>query len=177
MDEARQSAQVTVGKKNQSCFHVIRVENFRFHCRLQSTVGTANLRGEEKRFCLTNSRFPHSISQNSNRTRKFLSVPLCAVLFANSEGHHHLAVSTTPLSPRLLPLSSVASSIHNNTNIGSNIPIYSSINNIITQNMASSRVHHFKLVLLGDTAVGKSCLVVRFVRDEFFEFQEPTIGG
>lgn len=41
----------------------------------------------------------------------------------------------------------------------------------------SSRVCHFKLVLLGDTAVGKSCLVVRFVRDEFFEFQEPTIGG
>ena len=41
----------------------------------------------------------------------------------------------------------------------------------------SSRVCHFKLVLLGDSAVGKSCLVVRFVRDEFFEFQEPTIGG
>lgn len=36
---------------------------------------------------------------------------------------------------------------------------------------------HFKLVLLGDAAVGKSCLVVRFVRDEFFEFQEPTIGA
>lgn len=43
--------------------------------------------------------------------------------------------------------------------------------------MASQRVCHFKLVLLGDTAVGKSCLVVRFVRDEFFEFQEPTIGA
>jgi GTPase SAR1 family protein len=43
--------------------------------------------------------------------------------------------------------------------------------------MASNRVCHFKLVLLGDSAVGKSCLVVRFVRDEFFEFQEPTIGG
>eukprot|EP00536_Pseudo-nitzschia_multiseries_P014399 jgi/Psemu1/310922/fgenesh1_kg.697_\ len=43
--------------------------------------------------------------------------------------------------------------------------------------MSTSRVHHFKLVLLGDTAVGKSCLVVRFVRDEFFEFQEPTIGA
>ena len=43
--------------------------------------------------------------------------------------------------------------------------------------MAGSRVCHFKLVLLGDSAVGKSCLVVRFVRDEFFEFQEPTIGG
>jgi hypothetical protein len=41
----------------------------------------------------------------------------------------------------------------------------------------SNRICHFKLVLLGDTAVGKSCLVVRFVRDEFFEFQEPTIGG
>lgn len=40
-----------------------------------------------------------------------------------------------------------------------------------------NRVCHFKLVLLGDAAVGKSCLVVRFVRDEFFEFQEPTIGG
>lgn len=41
----------------------------------------------------------------------------------------------------------------------------------------SNRVCHFKLVLLGDTAVGKSCLVVRFVRDEYFEYQEPTIGG
>lgn len=41
----------------------------------------------------------------------------------------------------------------------------------------NNRIHHFKLVLLGDTAVGKSCLVVRFVRDEFFEFQEPTIGA
>mmetsp|Transcript_13730 Transcript_13730/g.19684 ORF Transcript_13730/g.19684 Transcript_13730/m.19684 type:complete len:195 (-) Transcript_13730:192-776(-) len=43
--------------------------------------------------------------------------------------------------------------------------------------MSNSRICHFKLVLLGDTAVGKSCLVVRFVRDEFFEFQEPTIGA
>lgn len=43
--------------------------------------------------------------------------------------------------------------------------------------MAAGRVFHYKLVLLGDTAVGKSCLVVRFVRDEFFEYQEPTIGA
>ena len=41
----------------------------------------------------------------------------------------------------------------------------------------SGKTCHYKLVLLGDTAVGKSCLVVRFVRDEFFEFQEPTIGA
>ena len=39
------------------------------------------------------------------------------------------------------------------------------------------KTSHNKLVLLGDTAVGKSCLVVRFVRDEFFDFQEPTIGA
>ena len=32
-----------------------------------------------------------------------------------------------------------------------------------------------KLVLLGDTAVGKSCLVVRFCRGEFYDYQEPTI--
>lgn len=50
-------------------------------------------------------------------------------------------------------------------------------NTAIMSSGNSSRIHHFKLVLLGDTAVGKSCLVVRFVRDEFFEFQEPTIGG
>lgn len=42
---------------------------------------------------------------------------------------------------------------------------------------SNNRVCHFKLVLLGDSAVGKSCLVVRFVRDEFMENQEPTIGG
>ena len=34
-----------------------------------------------------------------------------------------------------------------------------------------------KVVFLGDTAVGKSCLAVRFARNEFFEFQEPTIGA
>lgn len=34
-----------------------------------------------------------------------------------------------------------------------------------------------KLVLLGDTSVGKSCLVVRFCRGEYFDYQEPTIGA
>nr|ACF24574.1 Ras-related small GTPase Rab5 [Gymnochlora stellata] len=36
---------------------------------------------------------------------------------------------------------------------------------------------NFKLVLLGDAAVGKSSCVERFVKNEFFEFQQPTIGA
>lgn len=34
-----------------------------------------------------------------------------------------------------------------------------------------------KVVVLGDTAVGKSCLTVRFIKDTFIEYQEPTIGA
>jgi hypothetical protein len=32
-------------------------------------------------------------------------------------------------------------------------------------------------VLLGESAVGKSSLVLRFVKKQFFEYQESTIGG
>lgn len=35
----------------------------------------------------------------------------------------------------------------------------------------------FKLVLLGDAGVGKSALVMRFVRDEYLEASESTIGA
>ena len=42
---------------------------------------------------------------------------------------------------------------------------------------ADRSTYHFKLVLLGNAGVGKSCLVLRFVRNEFFEDQETTIGG
>ena len=41
----------------------------------------------------------------------------------------------------------------------------------------SEKKYSCKLVLLGDSAVGKSCLVTRFTKGEFFEFQEPTIGA
>jgi len=42
---------------------------------------------------------------------------------------------------------------------------------------ANGRVFQFKLVLLGDSAVGKSSLVLRFVKKTFFEYQESTIGA
>jgi len=42
---------------------------------------------------------------------------------------------------------------------------------------AGSKTCQFKLVLLGDSAVGKSSLVLRFVKKQFFEYQESTIGG
>jgi GTPase SAR1 family protein len=36
---------------------------------------------------------------------------------------------------------------------------------------------HFKLVLLGNAGVGKSCLVLRFIKNEFYEDNETTIGA
>ena len=40
-----------------------------------------------------------------------------------------------------------------------------------------AKVFQFKLVLLGESAVGKSSLVLRFVKGQFLEYQESTIGG
>ena len=42
---------------------------------------------------------------------------------------------------------------------------------------AGNKICQFKLVLLGESAVGKSSLVLRFVKGQFHEFQESTIGG
>ena len=42
--------------------------------------------------------------------------------------------------------------------------------------MKTNNIHH-KVVFLGETSVGKSSIVSRFTRDEFFDFQEPTIGA
>jgi len=41
----------------------------------------------------------------------------------------------------------------------------------------SSKVYQFKLVLLGQAGVGKSNLVLRFVKGEFHENNESTIGA
>ncbi|XP_012672796.1 ras-related protein Rab-5C-like [Clupea harengus] len=43
--------------------------------------------------------------------------------------------------------------------------------------LGSNKICQFKLVLLGDTAVGKSSVVLRFVKGQFQEFQEATIGA
>jgi Ras-related protein Rab-5C len=47
--------------------------------------------------------------------------------------------------------------------------------------MAASRPNKIavqqKLVLLGESAVGKSSLVLRFVKDQFDDYRESTIGG
>ena len=36
---------------------------------------------------------------------------------------------------------------------------------------------NYKFVLVGDSAVGKSSIATRYVSNDFYEFQEPTIGA
>jgi len=43
--------------------------------------------------------------------------------------------------------------------------------------MSLSGANQYKLVLLGETAVGKSSIALRFVRNQFLEYQESTIGA
>eukprot|EP00742_Colponemidia_sp_Colp-10_P010711 GILJ01011789.1.p1 GENE.GILJ01011789.1~~GILJ01011789.1.p1 ORF type:complete len:239 (-),score=26.36 GILJ01011789.1:501-1217(-) len=42
---------------------------------------------------------------------------------------------------------------------------------------AAPSVSHIRLVLLGDSAVGKTCVVSRFTKNEFYDYQESTIGA
>jgi len=42
---------------------------------------------------------------------------------------------------------------------------------------ANNKILQFKLVLLGEAAVGKSSLVLRFVKGHFQDYQESTIGA
>jgi Ras-related protein Rab-5C len=50
-------------------------------------------------------------------------------------------------------------------------------NNRQTANGQATRTCQFKMVLLGESAVGKSSLVLRFVKGQFHEYQESTIGA
>ncbi|KAI7854825.1 ras protein [Circinella umbellata] len=45
------------------------------------------------------------------------------------------------------------------------------------QGQTQGKTYQFKLVLLGESAVGKSSLVMRFVKDHFDEYRESTIGA
>jgi small GTP-binding protein len=38
-------------------------------------------------------------------------------------------------------------------------------------------MENYRIVLLGDSSVGKSCLLAKFAFDIFTEYQEPTIGA
>lgn len=44
-------------------------------------------------------------------------------------------------------------------------------------NTSAGKAFQFKLVLLGESAVGKSSLVLRFVKDQFDDYRESTIGA
>uniref|UniRef100_A0A3Q3IUE6 RAB5C, member RAS oncogene family n=1 Tax=Monopterus albus TaxID=43700 RepID=A0A3Q3IUE6_MONAL len=48
---------------------------------------------------------------------------------------------------------------------------------LLRGNAAANKICQFKLVLLGESAVGKSSLVLRFVKGQFHEYQESTIGA
>lgn len=48
---------------------------------------------------------------------------------------------------------------------------------ICRPNGAQRKICQFKLVLLGESAVGKSSLVLRFVKGQFHDYQESTIGA
>lgn len=43
--------------------------------------------------------------------------------------------------------------------------------------VSNEKTFQYKLVLLGESAVGKSSLVLRFVKNVFSTSQESTIGG
>lgn len=45
------------------------------------------------------------------------------------------------------------------------------------QGQVPGKLYQFKLVLLGESAVGKSSLVLRFVKDQFDDYRESTIGA
>lgn len=51
------------------------------------------------------------------------------------------------------------------------------VGTISNQGQGNEKTYQYKLVLLGESAVGKSSLVLRFVKNVFSTSQESTIGG
>eukprot|EP01121_Diplochlamys_sp_Union-15-3_P000220 TRINITY_DN1021_c0_g1_i1.p1 TRINITY_DN1021_c0_g1~~TRINITY_DN1021_c0_g1_i1.p1 ORF type:complete len:196 (+),score=26.37 TRINITY_DN1021_c0_g1_i1:33-620(+) len=49
--------------------------------------------------------------------------------------------------------------------------------NILFENSASQRKTKFKIVLLGNSGVGKSCVALRFAQDQYNDSIEPTVGA
>ena len=47
---------------------------------------------------------------------------------------------------------------------------------MITDKAMPHHDHQFKLIIIGDTAVGKSCLMKRVMDNEFQEMHQVTIG-
>lgn len=102
------------------------------------------------------------------------SVPTALSSFQDSRADRRPAPAPSPArTPRCLPGSPVsrargASSTQAMTSRGAARPNGQS---------QASKICQFKLVLLGESAVGKSSLVLRFVKGQFHEYQESTIGG
>ena len=46
----------------------------------------------------------------------------------------------------------------------------------MTDEVAKKRIPRFKLLTIGDSFVGKSCLVKRYCESKFYDKYKPTIG-
>merc|ERR1711916_349755 len=79
------------------------------------------------------------------------------------------------LDPFLVSAPSVVKSADSSLRL--NLRSLSTLNPIYIYTQMASKIFQFKLVLLGESAVGKSSLVLRFVKGQFHEYQESTIGA
>lgn len=66
---------------------------------------------------------------------------------------------------------------HTNKQTQTNYQTAMASKGITRPNGIQNKISQFKLVLLGESAVGKSSLVLRFAKGQFHDFQESTIGA